>query len=229
MSRIIDIQQVADTEAAARAALCVVTDAAARAIAARGRFVLAVCGGRAPGRLYELLAQSHQDWLRWHIVYGDERCLPAADKERNSSLVRQRWLDAANFPEQNHHMPAVERGARDAAARYAADLAAYLPLDLALLGIGEDGHTASLFPGQPASDLPVLPVLAAPKPPRERISLGYPTLSAADTVCFLATGESKRRAIEACLNGATLPAAKIRGRRQTLLVTDLALSQPDPG
>lgn len=212
---------VADGEAAAQAALEIVLAQAAAAIAARGRFVLALCGGRTPGRLYELLAEAGQDWRRWHLVYGDERCLPRGDEDRNCSLVQRCWLDRTDFPAANHHVPDAELGAAIAAPRYAKAIAPLLPIDLALLGMGEDGHTASLFPGHSHPDATVVAVHGAPKPPAERVSLGYAALNAADTVCFLVTGAAKRDALRRWQQGDDIPVARISGRTRTCLVTDI--------
>ncbi len=221
MKPTIELVKVADTEAAAQAALAIVLERAAEAIAARGRFVLALCGGRTPGRLYELLADAGQDWRRWHLLYGDERCLPPGDEERNSALVRRCWLDRTDFPAHNHHVPEAELGADIAAPRYAKAIAPLLPIDLALLGMGEDGHTASLFPGHSHPDATVVAVHGAPKPPAERVSLGYAALNGADTVCFLVTGAAKRDALRRWQQGDDIPVARISGRARTCLVTDL--------
>jgi 6-phosphogluconolactonase len=220
MKPTIELVKVADPEAAAEAALAIVLAQAAAAIDARGRFVLALCGGRTPGRLYELLADAGQDWRRWHLVYGDERCLPPGDEERNSSLVSRCWLDRTDFPAQNHHVPEAELGADIAAPRYARAIAPLLPIDLALLGMGEDGHTASLFPGHSHPDATVVAVHGAPKPPAERVSLGYAALNSADTVCFLVTGDAKRDALRRWQQGDDIPIARISGRARTCLVTD---------
>ena len=108
-----------------------------------------------------------------------------------------------------------------AAALYAEAISPLLPLDVALLGIGEDGHTASLFPGHSHPRQTVVPVHDAPKPPPERISLSPDTLCDAETVCFLVTGSSKREIVHKVLQGEKLPAASIRGRQKTYLVTDI--------
>jgi len=217
----IEYRQVADSDAAAGAALELVLQQAAGAIARRGRFTLALCGGSTPQQVYGLLAASAQDWQRWHLVYGDERCLPRADPERTSAMVRRIWLDRIGLPPENHHVPAVELGADAAAADYAAAIEPLLPLDLALLGMGEDGHTASLFPGHSYPEAIVVPVHNAPKPPPDRISLSYATLCDADTVCFLVTGPAKREALHRWLAGEDLPVARVTGRSDTILITDL--------
>jgi 6-phosphogluconolactonase len=220
----IEYRQVADSDAAAGAALELVLQRAAGAIARCGRFTLALCGGSTPQQVYGLLAASAQDWRRWHLIYGDERCLPGDDPERTSAMVQRIWLDKIQLPTDNHHVPAVELGADAAAADYAAVIEPLLPLDLALLGMGEDGHTASLFPGHSHPEEIVVPVHNAPKPPPDRISLSYATLCGAGTVCFLVTGPAKREALHRWLAGEDLPVARVTGSSDTILITDLPRS-----
>jgi 6-phosphogluconolactonase len=217
----IESRRVADSDAAAGAAFELILQEAAGAIARHGRFVFALCGGRTPRQVYELLARCQQDWRRWHLVYGDERCLPGEEEGRTSTMVERTWLEKIHFPAANHHVPPVELGADAAAADYAAAIGSLMPLDLALLGMGEDGHTASLFPGHAHPAEIVVPVHGAPKPPPDRISLSYDTLNNARTVCFLVTGREKREAMHRWLAGEDLPVARVCGRRKTVLITDI--------
>jgi 6-phosphogluconolactonase len=220
----VDCTVVANGDAAAAATLELVLERAADAIAERGRFILALCGGSTPERLYQQLARVDADWDRWHLVYGDERCLPLHHEDRTSTLVARCWLNPVGFPEENHHVPDVELGADIAATRYAAAIEPLLPLDLALLGIGEDGHTASLFPGHRHPDMAVVPVHNAPKPPPARISLSYATLSDAAALCFLVTGAGKQKVLQQVLRGEDLPATRLIGKTQTSLITDLPVA-----
>jgi len=217
----IDYRQAADSDAAASTALDVILQQAQTAIAQRGRFVLALCGGSTPQKVYERLGAADQDWPRWHLLYGDERCLPRDDEGRTATLVERCWLGGIDFPPGNHHVPPVELGADTAARAYGEAIAPLLPLDMALLGMGEDGHTASLFPGHSQPHQVVVPVHDAPKPPRDRISMNYATLCAADTVCFLVTGPAKRDALRRWLRGADLPVARVTGKNRTILITDI--------
>ena len=170
-----------------------------------------------------MLAKTHQDWSRWQLIYGDERCLPAEDPERTSTLVQQSWLNAVSFPPGNHHKAPAELGSDAAAQAYATDISALLPVDMALLGMGEDGHTASLFPGHIHPELAVVPVHNSPKPPADRISLSYSTLCEADTVCLLVIGTAKRDALQRWQQGEDLPVARVHGRQKTVLITDTRL------
>lgn len=179
-----------------------------------GAFHIVLAGGGTPLGLYRALAGEAHDWPRWQVWFGDERCLPADHPERNSRMAREAWLDRVAFPAANVHVIPAELGPIQAAAAYARELAGVGDFDLVLLGLGEDGHTASLFPGHDwgvavdAAD--VLPVHDAPKPPPERVSLSARRLSRAQRVLFLLQGAGKRQAVAAWRRGERLPAAAIR-------------------
>jgi 6-phosphogluconolactonase len=160
-----------------------------------------------------LLGAATADWGRWHVWFGDERCTPREDARRNSLMAESAWLDHVAIPKlQVHEMPA-ELGPRAAAARYADDLASVGEFDLVLLGLGEDGHTGSLFPGHDlgrAATAPrVLAVFNAPKPPPDRVTLSARRLSEAAEVIFLVAGQAKRDAVQRWRAGASIPAGVI--------------------
>ena len=191
-----------------RATLDWVARAEEEALAARGVFHIVLAGGNTPRNVYQALAQEAHDWGRWRGWFGDERCLPVDHPERNSVMAR------AALPEQFsqlHPIPA-ELGAHAAARAYADELADLGDFDLVLLGLGEDGHTASLFPAAPvAPPGDTVAVFDAPKPPPQRVSLSAPRLSRARQVLFLVSGAGKRDAVERWRAGApTLPAAQIQ-------------------
>ncbi len=190
------------------------------AIAAHGRFHLVLAGGNTPRVLYEELASRGAGDHRWHIWYGDERCLPADHPERNSVMAEAAWLAESRIPaEQRRPIPA-ERGAEAAAAEYAAWLADIPSFDLVLLGLGEDGHTASLFPGHVWTGTDVLAVHDAPKPPPDRVSLSAGRLADSQAVWFVVTGAGKRGALRRWEEGEGLPVTAVRGRSATLLWMD---------
>ena len=199
-----------DAEAVAREASRRILNAAALAIAERGCFRIVLAGGRTPEQAYRLLAAADSDWARWEIYYGDERCLPENSPERNSLMVSRVWLDHVPIPADQVHPIPAQLGPVEAARRYAAQVAAALPFDLVLLGLGEDGHTASLFPDQPhpGNDL-VQAVFAAPKPPPERVSLSVHALSNTHELLVLVTGAGKRAAVAAWRRGARLPIGQL--------------------
>jgi len=201
---------VADVTALHRAARDRIVDAAARALAARGRFTIVLAGGGTPRGVYRLLRAEAAAWRAWHVYFGDERCLPVDDAERNSRVAAQTWLDHVAIPAGQIHAIAGELGPRAGAEAYARLLAVEpAAFDLVLLGLGEDGHTASLFPGQVWDGADALAVYDAPKPPPQRISLSAARLSRAREVLFLVDGLGKLDAVARWQAGEALPAAAI--------------------
>jgi 6-phosphogluconolactonase len=204
-------------------------DAAAAAIAARGTFHLVLAGGSTPRALYRALADRHEGDAHWHVWHGDERCLPVDDPERNSVMIETAWLSASRIPPENRHSIPAEQGSHEAAALYAKRLAGVPDFDVVLLGMGEDGHTASLFPGHDwgvAPDSPdVLAVQGAPKPPPERVSLSAARLNRSQCVWFVITGSGKRHALRRWAWQESLPVAAVRGKQQTVAWVD-ALAWP---
>ena len=200
----------AELEAAAVRAILL---AAQLAISRRGEFHIVLAGGNTPRRIYESLRSADTDWSAWHVYFGDERCLPADHSERNSRMAALAWLDHVAIPREQIHPIHAETGAEAAAADYMQTLKGIEQFDLVLLGLGEDGHTASLFPHHDPGNTPdepaALAVHDAPKPPPDRVSLSANRLGAARQVMFLVTGETKRQAVQDWRNGASIPAAAI--------------------
>ncbi|MFA6015039.1 MAG: 6-phosphogluconolactonase [Gallionellaceae bacterium] len=186
---------------------------AKQAIAARGAFHIVLAGGTTPRRVYEALRQANTNWQAWHIYFGDERCLPAQHAERNSLMASLAWLDHVGIPEQQIHPIPAELGAAKATENYSLIINELHEFDLVLLGLGEDGHTASLFPGHELGTMENAPdtlaVFDAPKPPPERVSLSAHRLSNARQVIFLVTGKSKLQAVNDWRAGSAIPAAAI--------------------
>lgn len=190
-----------------------ILDAAHQAIAVRGLFRIVLAGGTTPRKVYQRLRDAKADWSAWHVYFGDERCLPPDEAERNSRMAQHAWLDHVAIPRAQIHAIPAERGAETAASDYAKILKDIDQFDLVLLGLGEDGHTASLFPGQnwgTTENAPAaLAVHNAPKPPPDRVSLSAHRLSATRRVMFLVTGASKQQAVNEWRNGVNIPATSI--------------------
>jgi 6-phosphogluconolactonase len=228
---------IADTQedAAARAA-----DWIARKLAASdGPFRMALSGGSTPRALYARLASREIAWSRLEFFWGDERFVPHGDPRSNYAMARETLLDRVPVgPAQIHPIP-TDGDPADAANRYEARLKqAYgsdrigaTPLfDLVLLGLGEDGHTASLFPGDAALEERehwVAP--AATQSPEPRITLTYPALESSRAVVFFVTGAEKAGAVKGVLAGdGELPAARLKPRGQTVWFLDRAAAQRLP-
>jgi 6-phosphogluconolactonase len=218
------IQVAADPAELAEAAAVWVASTAAQRAATRGQFSIALAGGSTPRALYELLARPPYreaiDWGRWSVYLGDERASPPDDPESNYRLARETLLDHVPIPpDRVHRMEAERRDLDAAAAEYSALLEATLPpgprgaprLDCILLGLGTNGHTASLFPGTPALDVQDTWATRgrADYPPYDRITVTFPLINAAAAVAFLVAGESKREALAGVVAG-TVPAARVR-------------------
>ena len=199
---------------------------AAEAIAARGVFHLVLAGGSTPLALYRALAEGNAGDARWQIWYGDERCLPADHPDRNSTMIDSAWLSASRISPGNRRPIPAERGAFEAATIYADWLAGVPDFDVVLLGMGEDGHTASLFPGhdwgEAAGSPDVLAIQAAPKPPSERVSLSAARLNRSARVWFVITGGGKRNALRRWEHCEALPVTAVHGVQETVAWLDAA-------
>lgn len=188
-------------------------EAGAKAIALaleNGARTLALAGGTTPERCYELLAEMEVEWGKVTILFGDERCVPPDHPDSNYRVAREKLLDKVS-PATVHRMPA-ELGPDEGAKEYAQTIANLVPLDLVILGVGEDGHTASLFPNHPilkATGL-VAGIKNSPKPPPERVTLTLETIQAAKQVIVLATGKGKAEAVALAKRG-EVPSGMIAG------------------
>lgn len=226
------VRWVVVTDAAAlQAAAChYILAAAARARDRSGRFLVVLAGGRTPRGAYRMLREAAADWRSWHVYFGDERCVPADAAERISRQSADDWLDHVPIPRDQIHVIPAEQGAARAAAAYNDTLRGVGDFDLVLLGLGEDGHTASLFPGRAWNTVPTADVLAvfdAPKRPSERVSLSAARLSRARAVLFLVEGESKRAAVARWRAGDALPVRAIRPVAGADVLIESALLAPE--
>jgi 6-phosphogluconolactonase len=221
----------------------------ADAVAARGRAHLVLTGGGIGTKVMVAIAASPaRDAVDWRLVdlwWGDERFEVTGDPERNETGARSALLDHLGLdPSRVHVIPGPDGPDGDdpdaAAARYAAELAAAAggadvpAFDVLMLGIGPEGHVASIFPDSPAArdERPVVAVRDCPKPPPTRVSLGYPAINAAEEIWLLVSGEGKAEAVARALGGAEplqVPAAGVHGRRATRWLLDSAAASQLPG
>jgi 6-phosphogluconolactonase len=222
------IEVLADADAVARGAAKIIAAEARAAVAERGRFVMAVSGGHTPWQMLRALASEEVPWESVHVVQVDERIAPAGDPDRNLTHLHESLLERAPLrPEQIHAMP-VESSDLDAAAkRYALtlqEIAGSPPvLDLAHLGLGPDGHTASLVPGDlvlKVTDADV--ALTGVYQERRRMTLTYPMLNRSRRILWLVTGNDKVDALERLRDGdVSIPAGRIQ-REQAVVLADQA-------
>lgn len=203
-----------------------------QAIDKRGSFHFVTAGGTTPLQVYRLLADyevthsdSAVDWSKWHIYIGDERCLPVSDPERNSLALETAWLVKSSIPASNiYYMPA-EQGPDEAASSYESVVKG-VKFDVVLLGMGEDGHTASLFPGHShdhESGQLVQTEFNSPKPPLERVTLSAACLGNSRFLFKLITGSGKQQAVKQLLEETSqeeqLPIAMVKGKNTKILVS----------
>lgn len=224
---------VDDVDELQRAACLRILDAAVRAIKLRNQFLIVLAGGDTPRGVYRMLRTATTDWSRWHVYFGDERCLPPDDTERNSKMAADAWLEHVPIPRDHVHAIPAELGAAAATLAYTDTLRPIGEFDLVLLGIGGDGHTGSLFPHHDWGIAPnapdVLAVFDAPKPPPQRVSLSAARLSRAREVLFLIAGDSKREAVARWRAGEQLPAGAIRPAAGVDVLIESALLLPFAG
>lgn len=207
----------------ARDAAAFIVERARSAISTHGLFRLGLAGGRTPRDVYPEVAQlgAELSWSRVQITFGDERCVPPDHPESNYLMAKLSLLDRIIIPEMNVFRIRGEIDPETAAGEYEEKLAAVAGRfgearyvhDLLLLGLGADGHTASLFPGSPAlneSVRNVTPVLG-PKPPMQRITFTFPLINSARHVCFLVNDAAKEPIVNEIIAGRSpLPAASVR-------------------
>ena len=220
------IEALADADAVARAGAAVTAEEARAAVATRGRFVMALSGGHTPWTMLRALADQEMPWPSVHVVQVDERVAPAGDPDRNLTHLRESLLAHSPLrPEQIHAMPVEATDLEAATRRYARTLQdiAGTPavLDLAHLGLGPDGHTASLVPGDPVLDVADADVaLTGVYQGRRRMTLTYPVLNRSRRIVWLVTGREKAAMLaRLCEGDSSIPAGRIH-REQALVLAD---------
>jgi len=204
---------------------------AVRAISAAGSFLIVLAGGSTPRPIYARLVELDTPWNQWHVYFSDERCLPVGHPQRNDIMARDVWLDCVSIPAGQIHAIPAELGPDAGATMYARELAGVGAFDLTLLGLGEDGHTASLFPGDSTGGQPdapdVLAVRAAPKPPASRVTLSAARLARSYSVHLIVMGKEKRDVLSRLRNGADLPIRSVKPTNGIDVFIDDAASPAD--
>jgi 6-phosphogluconolactonase len=235
-----------DLDSLSRAAAEYIIYAANEEIRTRSRFALALSGGDTPRTLYSLLASERwserMPWTRTHVFWGDERCVPPESGESNFHSARELLLSRVPIPDGNIHRIPAERGGEAAAAIYQRELedfflspgakSDYFPVfDCLLLGVGGDGHLASLFPGTRALEEDSRWVAPATAPdgisPRERVTLTLPSIDRAKRLLFLVSGAGKRHVLRGVFDtspgGSVLPVSRVKPRGECVFFMDFAL------
>lgn len=219
----------ADAEDVARRSVAIIAREFRAAVAERGRFLLAVSGGTTPRRMLELLAEEDLAWSQLHLFQVDERVVPPSDPARNLAMLRTTLLErVAVRQDQIHPMPVGATDLDAAALEYAATLqeVAGVPpiLDLVQLGLGTDGHTASLVTGDPALRSREDVAVTGPYEGARRMTLTFPIIGRARTILWVVTGSGKRNALSRLLRGdESIPAAHVPTGRAVLIADEAAI------
>ncbi len=202
-----------------------ILELAKEAIAEHGKFKFVLAGGKTPEKLYQLLAKQDADWSKWFIYHGDERCLPVNHADRNSVMAANAFLSLVAIPENQIFDIPTELGVEESAGAYRSIVEAAMPFDLVLLGMGEDGHTASLFPGYVHDENAlVYSIYNSPKPPAERVTLSAKALSNTQNLFFLIEGSNKHEALKKWRAGDDLPVSTLNALKHIVVFFDAAAS-----
>jgi 6-phosphogluconolactonase len=220
----VKIEVHADEDAVARKAAAIIAADGRAAVTSRGRFIVAVSGGRTPWLMLGALAEEQLPWKHVHVAQVDERAAPAADPDRNLAHLRESLLDRVPLrPDHIHAMPVEAADLDRAAEQYARtlrDVAGSPPvLDLVHLGLGPDGHTASLVPGDPVLDVTEADVAATgPYQGRRRMTLTFPIINRSRLVLWLVTGREKAETLVRLRDAdRSIPASRVRQDRALIL------------
>lgn len=226
------LQIETDAEGVAQRAAAWIAAAARAAVAARGQFVLAVSGGRTPWRMLTLLAGQDVPWPKVHVVQVDERVAPLGEPDRNMTHIGETLLTLTPLPpDQLYDMPVTGANLEAAAGRYAKELQAVAGsppvLDVVHLGLGADGHTASLVPGDPVLDVTEADVAASgPYQSHRRMTLTYPIINRARQILFVVSGAEKAAALARLVQGdTTIPAGRVNLQQATIIADQPAAAQ----
>jgi 6-phosphogluconolactonase len=228
------IEVLADAESVARRAAALIAEDARSATALRGRFVMAVSGGHTPWIMLRALASETVPWQAVHIVQVDERVAPAGDPDRNLTHLQASLLDAAPLRPQQIHAMLVESSDLEAAAKQYAETLNEIAgspavLDLVHLGLGPDGHTASLVPGDPVLEVTNSDVsLTGIYQGRRRMTLTYPVINRARNILWVVTGAEKAEMLTRLRNAdASIPAGRVYSEDAMVLADSAAAGVQD--
>jgi len=197
---------------------------AKKSISEKNCFSIVLTGGQSALSLYKILSKADSNWDKWHIYIGDERFLPARHKDRNDQTINEIWLDNSTIPKNNIHFIKAELGLLEAKLEYENTLKKIDKFDIVLLGMGEDGHIASLFPNHVyPEDQMIVVEHDSPKPPKERVSMSYKQLNRAHYIFKLIIGESKQKAVTLLQQNANLPITRVNGDCEKLYFSKSAI------
>ena len=198
-----------------------ILDIAEKSIQLNDIFRIVLAGGESVTSLYKVLNNSKSTWSKWQVYIGDERCMPLKDINRNDHMINKIWLDHSKIPKQNIHFTHAELGPDKASAHYEDVLKSIGYFDIVLLSIGEDGHTASLFPSHFYDEnKSVVVECNSPKYPKERVSMSYSRLNQSKNIFKVINGKSKQGALDLWSKGVILPINQINGHSEKVYICE---------
>ena len=197
---------------------------AKKSISLKGEFTIVLTGGKSVLNLYKILVKSDSNWDKWHIYISDERCLPVDDRDRNDQIINNIWLNHSPIPKYNIHFIRAELGMVESQVDYTNTMKHVGKFDVTLLSVGEDGHTASLFPchDYPENNTVVLEY-NSPKHPKERISLSYNRLNNSKYVFKIISGSAKKEVVKMLFQHKNVPINNISGDKQVIFINKNAM------
>ena len=202
--------------------LKLVIKSSSTAIKNRGRFRVVITGGETSKLIYKKLINIKTDWSKWEFWLSDERCVPNNHSLSNEFMIKENFLKFLNIDKSQIHFMNGSIGPFLGAEEYKKQIDRNSIFDLTILSIGEDGHVASLFPGNEmgsnSEDPEVLPIFNSPKPPFERISLSLRSINKSSVIIIIATGINKKHVIDNFLNELDMPALHVKGMEATYLL-----------
>ena len=198
-----------------------ILDIAEKSIQLNDIFRIVLAGGESVTSLYKVLNNSKSTWSKWQVYIGDERCMPLKDINRNDHMINKIWLDHSKIPKKNIHFTHAELGPDKASAHYEDVLKSIGYFDIVLLSIGEDGHTASLFPSHFYDEnKSVVVECNSPKYPKERVSMSYSRLNQSKNIFKVINGKSKQGALDLWSKGVILPINQINGHSEKVYICE---------
>jgi 6-phosphogluconolactonase len=222
MSKSITIYDNLSRETFIHTAIEIISQSAYRGIQERGKFHIVLTCGETPRLIYKQLANLDTNWSLWEFYISDERFVQNADDDLNQVMIRNEFLNHVPVSESQIHFVKGGNDIKSTIISYSQSINNIPDFDLTILGIGEDGHVASLFPGNDIGLHPessdVLPVYNSPKPPPQRVSISMKRLNKSVKIMIIASGERKRKIVDDFCNGAEIPALHIKGLEETILL-----------
>ena len=220
IEKAVNFEQFNEKKTFVEASLSFILNSANEAIETKGFFNIVLSGGDTSLPVYEALSKLHTNWDKWNFWFSDERCVKEDSPDLTVNMLQKTLFNIIPISKKQVHEIPVSKGSKDAACLYAAEIETVKVFDLVLLGIGSDGHTASLFPDlykQKKNEPSVIPVFNSPKLPSERVSLTIQRINRSKKILFLASGSNKQDIVIRFRNRKNMPATLVCAKNNTTM------------